>query len=111
MRDLADLEIDAFLGQAELLAQLQALPAWDEWTRLLTQMRVAVLEEMAQASDPGEFRFLQGAAGALGEVLSRPRRIVEAAADYQRIEEDEKRVLRPDLRSAIGLGVDRDGDL
>ena len=111
MRDLREVEIDAFLAQAEKLGQLMAHPSWDGWCELLRSMRQAALEELARGTDPGDFRYWQGVAGALGELLERPERIVTAAADYQRNEEDEKGVIRPDLRAAIGLGVDRDGDL
>lgn len=104
------MEIDAFLAQAELLSQLQASLAWVGWTALLQEMRVSALEQLAVEKDAGEVRYWQGVAGALGEILERPRRIAVAAADYQRTEEEEKHVLRPELRSAIGLGVDRDGD-
>lgn len=109
-RDLKDIEIDQFLAQSELLAQLQGLPAWSAWLELLRSMRTAVMEDMARANDPGEFRYLQGAAGALAEVLDRPARITASAADFQRNEEQEKHVIRPELRAAIGLGIDRDGD-
>lgn len=108
--DLRTLEIDAFLAQGELLARLQADASWEAWTALLSDMRAAALEQLAIEKDAGEVRYWQGVAGALGEVLERPVRIVAAAADYQRAEEEESRTLRPELRAAIGLGVDRDGD-
>lgn len=107
---LEALEIDAFLAQGELLARLQADPSWEAWTSLLRDMRASALEQLAIEKDTGEVRYWQGIAGALGEVLDRPRRITEAAADYQRDEEVEKRTFRPELRAAIGLGIDRDGD-
>lgn len=111
MARLEDLEIDRFLAQGELLARLQADPSWEGWTSLLVAMRVAALEQLAIEKDAGEVRYWQGVAGALGEVLDRPRKIVEAAADYQRSEEEERVGLRPELRAAIGLGVDREGDI
>lgn len=110
MRDLREIEIDDFLGQAELLAQLQSSPAWDGWTRLLRDMRQSALEELARVTDTGDFRYWQGVAAALGEILDRPVRITTSAAEYQRNEEEERRGIRPELRSAIGLGVDREGD-
>lgn len=111
MKDARDLEIDRFLAQAESLAQLHAHPAWPAWTALLRDMRQAALEELARVHDPGEFRYWQGVAGALGEILDRPAKIVDAAAEHQRTEEVEKKVLRPELRAAIGLGVDVEGDV
>lgn len=111
MRDLREIEIDTFLAQAEKLGQLMAHPAWDGWCGLLRSMRQAALEELARCVEPGEFRYWQGVAGALEELLERPERIVTTAADYQRDEEGEKGVIRPDLRAAIGLGVDREGDI
>lgn len=111
MRDLREMEIDDFLAQAEKLGQLMVHPAWDGWVTLLRGLRQAALEELARCVDSGDFRYWQGVAGALGELLERPERIVTTAADYQRDEEGKKGVIRPDLRAAIGLGVDRDGDI
>jgi hypothetical protein len=109
VRDLRDLETDAFLAQAELLAQLQALPAWAAWVTLLRDMRQAALEQLAQ-STPDDFRYWQGAVASLGEIIDRPARMTATAADFQRAEEEEKRVIRPELRAAMGLGVDTEGD-
>lgn len=108
---LDELEINRFLAQGELLARLLTDPAWEGWTALLRAMRLAAMEQLAIEKDPNEIRYWQGVAGALGEVLERPRRIVEAAAEYQRTEEDEKKVIRPELRAALGLGVDHEGDI
>lgn len=112
MRDPQELEKDAFLAQGELLARLLNHPEWESgWCELLRAMRLGALEELARCADPGEFRYWQGFAGALGEVLDRPGRIVREAAAAQQEEESAKPVIRPDLRAAIGLGVDRDGDV
>jgi hypothetical protein len=108
---LEELEINAFLAQGELLARLQSDPSWAGWTTLLTSMRQSALEELARCADAGEFRFWQGVASALGEVLDRPKRIVESAAAHQRSEEEERRGLRPELRAAIGMGLDLEGDI
>lgn len=111
MTRLPDLEIDAFLSQAEYIAQLVTHPAWTAWTGLLTAMRQAALEQLALCSDPGEFRYWQGVAGALGEMLDRPQRIVAAADEIRTAEEADKKGIRLDLRAAIGLGADHDGDI
>lgn len=109
--DLRDLEINAFLAQAERLATLFAHPAWEAWTSLLTDMRLAALEAMAACDEPGEFRYHQGVAAALAAILERPRRIVSEADAYQRAEQVDKNVVRPELRAIVGLGVDTDGDV
>lgn len=108
---LEDLEVNRFLASAELLGQLSALPAWEAWEGLLREMRQAALEELASGSDPGEFRYWQGVAGALGEILSRPKRIIAAAAEFTAIEEADRKGLRPDLRAIVGLGTDHEGDV
>lgn len=110
-RNLQDLEVDAFLAQAETLAQLTALPAWSAWTALLRDMRQAMLEELAQCSDPGEFRYWQGAAHAIAEILERPGRIIATAGEHQRAEEADRRGFRPELRAIVGAGLDADGDV
>jgi hypothetical protein len=111
VQDLRELEINSFLAHAEMLAQLAQHPAWEGWTRLLHDMRQAALEELARGADPGDFRYWQGAAAALGEILDRPTRIITTAADYQRAEEADKGVIHTELRAAMGMGVDREGDL
>ena len=111
MRDLAELEIDSFLANAELLAQLSQQPAWEGWTRLLRDMRQAALEELARCSEPGEFRYWQGVAGALGEMLDRPQQIIKRAAEFQRDEEADRKGIRTELRGLVGVGIDLDGDV
>lgn len=108
---LEALETDRFLSHAETLAQLSALPAWGAWTSLLHDMRQAALEELARVSEPGEFRYWQGVASALGEVLDRPRRICAAAASLVEEEEANKVGIRPELRSIVGMGLDAGGDV
>lgn len=110
-RDLHDLEMDAFLAQAETLAQLAELPAWSAWTALLRDMRQAALEELAHCEQPGDFRYWQGVAHALAEILERPTNIVARAAEFQRAEEADRRVFRPELRAIAGAGLDADGDV
>lgn len=110
MRDLRELEIDRFLAQAETLAQLSALPAWDQWTALLREMRNAAMEELITAK-VDEVRYWQGVASALGEILDRPGRIIASAADYARAEEADKREFRPELRAVVGRGYDESSDV
>lgn len=106
----ADLEIDAFLAQGELLARLIADPSWEAWEGLIRAMRTGALEQLAIATDPQEVARYQGAAIVLAEVLKRPREIAAAAAAQQRAEEEEKVGLRPELRAILGHGIDRDED-
>lgn len=109
-RDLRDLEIDRFLAQAEMLAQLQAHPAWEAWAGLLRDMRQGALEELAREADPSAVRFTQGVVAALDEIVDRAQRVVIEAERLRAAEEEDKRVLRPELRATIGLGADHDGD-
>lgn len=109
--DLKELEINAFLSHAEMLVQLTAFPQWGAWEALLADMRRSVVEELVSATDPGEIRFLQGAASTLGEILDRPRRIISSAADYQAAEQQDSGRVRPELRQLVGMGVDSEGDV
>jgi hypothetical protein len=111
VRDLRDVEVDSFLAQAELLAQLRAHPAWDGWLVLLRNMRQAALEELARCTEPGDFRYWQGVAGAFGEMLDRPDRIIAHASEVIEAEESDRKVIRPELRSIVGAGFDEDGDV
>jgi hypothetical protein len=110
-RDLREVEIDGFLAQAEMLAQLQAHPAWEAFTVLLRDMRQGVLEALARESNVEEFRFSQGVVAALDEILDRPRRVVLDAERIRAAEEENDKVLRPELRATIGLGADHDGEV
>lgn len=107
---LGDLERDRFLAQAEQIAQLMQHPGWPVWVELLRTMRAASLEELAKCADPGEFRYWQGAAGALLEIIERPTQMCELAGQVQRTEEASGQ-LRPELRSLVGLGLDHDSDI
>lgn len=104
--DLSKIEVDKFLAQAETLATLMAHPAYAAWISLLGDMRQSYLEELARCSDPGEFRYWQGAASALAEILDRPGRIVASAGSFVETEESGKGVgvIRPDLRAVLGMG-------
>lgn len=105
---IEQLAIDRFLAQAELLGRLLADPSWSAYTELLTSMRQAYLEEMARCTEPHDFRLWQGAALAIAEMLDRPGRIVARAASHQRAEEDDGRVIRTELRAALGYGVEQE---
>jgi hypothetical protein len=78
---------------------------------LLRDMRASALEQLVIEKDAGEIRYWQGVAATLGELLERPTRVIQAAADYQTTEESEQHVIRPDLRAALGFGVDRESDI
>lgn len=108
--DLKDLETNAFLAQAEMLALLASHPGWEVYAGLLRDMRAAALEELALAG-PADFQRWQGIVAALSEVLARPTRIVEAAAAFTRDEEADKHVYRPELRAIVGAGIDENGDV
>lgn len=110
MTDLRELEINAFLAQGDTLAQLVAHPGWPSYVGLLREMRLAALEQLATA-DPTTVAHWQGVAATLGEIIDRPTRIIAAAAEYQRAEEVDKKVIRTELRAAIGMGVDYEGDV
>lgn len=110
-RDLQALEIDAFLAQAETLAQLSQVPAWSAWTALLRDMRQAALEELAHCTLAEDFRYWQGVAHALAEIMERPGRIIATAGEHQRTEEADRRQFRPELRAIVGAGLDADGDV
>lgn len=109
--DLRTVEINAFLSQADTLANLVSHPAWFTYIGLLRDMRQTALEELAQGSQPADFRYWQGVAATLAEIIDRPDRIITAAAEFQRTEESETKAIRADLRAAIGMGIDREGDI
>lgn len=108
-RDLAEVEVDAFLAKAELIAQLTAHPSWPAWEDLLRTFRQSALEELTRVTDPSEFRYWQGVASALGEIVDRPGRIVASAAEILKAEEADKKGIRPELRAVVGMGFDDDG--
>lgn len=109
-RSLEEIQQDEFLAQAELLATLCAHPGWAAWRTLLRDFRASALEQLAQA-DAQDFRYWQGAAAALAQIMERPERIVAAAAQVQQAEEAVKGIVRTDLRAVMGLGVDSEGDV
>jgi hypothetical protein len=110
-RDLADIQLDALLARGEALAQLMAHPAWPAWESLIAEMRRAVLEDMARESSMDAVRFAQGVVATLDEVIRRTHIVVEHAAAALEAEESDKKVIRPEIRAAIGLGADHDGEV
>ena len=92
-RTIEDLERDAFVAEADLIARLFNTPGWAEYEALLVKMRVAAMEEMATA-EPEEVRMWQGSVATLKEVLERPRQIIEGAKSVLEDEQsDEQRLL------------------
>lgn len=108
---LGELERDRFLAQADQIAQLVKQPAWLGWMELLKTMRTAALEELAKCGDPGDFRYWQGAAAALQQIMERPEQMCALAGQVAGDEEEEQGLLRPELRSIVGFGVDRESDI
>lgn len=106
-RSLEDLERDAFLADAEQLAQLITHPAWPRYEKLLMGMRLGALELMAASRSQRSVVRCQGAVTVLQELLERPRQIVEAARG---ILDDEKRAktARGALDFAAGVHVAED---
>lgn len=106
-RSLEDLQRDAFLAEAESLAQIVAHPSWKRFEELLTQMRLSALEHMAQ-SRPEEFPYWQGVVATLREIKERPHQIVAGAQAI--LDEDAQRKTterRPtDLISRVALEDD-----
>lgn len=108
--DVAALEVDKLLADAEQMAELLTHPAWAAMESLLGAMRNAALEELAQCGRK-DVGYWQGVAAAAVEFADRPRRIIAGAEAIRREEEDNQKVIRPSLRAMIGTGVDRDGDI
>jgi hypothetical protein len=109
-RDLKAVESDRFLASAEMIATLTEHPGWPAYEALLRAMRAGFLEELAQA-DAADFRYWQGAASALGEVIDRPARIVKGASEFLSAEQSDTGQVRPELRAIVGNGYDTEGDI
>jgi hypothetical protein len=97
-RPLDELERDRFLAEAESLAQIIQHPSWARFEELLTQMRLAALEHMAQ-STPVEFPYWQGVVATLREIKERPHQIVATALSVAEDERDR----RDSVRTALDL--------
>ena len=106
-RTLEELERDSFLAEAESLAQITQHPAWTRFEELLTQMRLAAMEHMAQAT-PAEFPYWQGVVATLREIKERPHQIVAAARSVMDEEAQRRSGERQALDFAMGVRVEGD---
>lgn len=107
-RSLEDLERDAFLANAELLAQLMTHPAWPRYEELLTRMRLGALELMASARNQRAVVRCQGAVTVLQELIERPHQIVAAARTVLDDESQRAQGERGALDFAAGVHVAED---
>lgn len=98
-RSVEDIARDAFLAEAETLAQLLQHPGWAVYENLLGKMRLDVVELMAKSTRMRQVVGYQGAAAVLAELIERPHQIVEAAKSM--IEDESRR--RQEVRSALDL--------
>jgi hypothetical protein len=106
-RSLEQLERDSFLAEAESLAQLTQHPAWPRFDALLTEMRLAAMEHMAQAGIP-EIPYWQGVVATLREIKERPGQIVGAARAIVDEEAQQREAKRGALDFAAGVRVGED---
>jgi len=104
---LEELERDRFLAEAESLAQITQHPAWGRFEELLTQMRLAALEHMAQAG-VAEFPYWQGVVATLREIKERPHQIVAAALSVVEDERDQRNSVRTALDLADRVTLEDD---
>ncbi len=107
-RSLEDLERDAFLADAELLAQLVTHPAWPKYEELLAHMRLGALELIATARSQRAVTRCQGAAAILQELLERPHQIIAAAHGIRDEESQRKQGERTALDFTAGVHVAED---
>jgi hypothetical protein len=94
LKYFSDNKVGAVAGSRSWLQH----PAWGRFEELLTQMRLAALEHMAQAG-VAEFPYWQGVVATLREIKERPHQIVAAALS---VVEDEKGQ-RESVRTALDL--------
>ena len=106
-RSFEDLERDNFLAEAESLAQITQHPAWKRFEELLTQMRLAAMEHMAQAT-PDEFKYWQGVVATLREIKERPHQIVSTARQVVDEEAQQRSATRGALDFTAGVRVGED---
>jgi hypothetical protein len=100
-RSVADLEKDAFLAEADMLATLTSSLGYMQYEVLITNMRAAAMEEMAKTT-PDRFPYWQGVVAAYADVLERPRQIVQGAAEIHKEEaSDAERLL--DVRRSLEM--------
>ena len=96
-RSLEELERDAFLAEAEMLAQLIAHPAWPRYEELIGKMRLGALELLASARSQRMVSRCQGAAAILQELVERPHQIVATAKSVLADETQRKQETRSAL--------------
>lgn len=104
-RGIASVDRDAFLAEAESLAQITQHPAWKRFEELLTQMRLSAMEHMAQAT-VAEFPYWQGVVATLQEIKERPGQIIATAKAV--IEEETSSRSRGALDLATRVNVEDD---
>jgi hypothetical protein len=112
-RTYAELEIDAFLAEAEQLGQLVTHPCWPTYIALLAKMRLAAFEELGRCSmdDVGHW---QGVVNTLAEIMERPARVIALAEETKEDEAENKKFSSAAVRDAIRMIATAspiDGDL
>ena len=105
-RSIEDVARDAFLAEAETLAQLLQHPGWAVYENLLGKMRLDVVELMAKSVRMRQGVGYQGAAAVLAELIERPHQIVEAASAMLDDEARRKQEARGALDFAAHVGED-----
>jgi hypothetical protein len=101
VKELEDLEREAFVQEADALSRLAQTLEWPVYERLLSDMRLSALEALAAAPQE-DVRFWQGAVQMLAIILERPKQITETAAAL--IEEEESEADRfKDSRRSLDL--------
>lgn len=103
-------EIAAFLDQAVQLYELTNHHAWPAYEKLIRDLRLKRLEELAEAKDPADMRAIQGAAQVLGQLLALPEQI-QAHAEALKRETDAnapRTYTMDELRAALSAGDDAD---
>ena len=105
-RTLEQLERDAFVAEAESIAQLLQHPAWPRYEDLLNKMRLGALELMAASRNQRAITRAQGAVAILQELIDRPHRIVEAGRGIldEEAQQGERRAL--DYTAGVTVGAD-----
>lgn len=97
--DLRELELNAFMEQADSIARMIHTPEWQVWERLIMAFRAESLENLANA-DAESVRYWQGAVAAIKVLLERPHEIVDAAVEAHA--ENDKDDVRRSLEMAGG---------
>jgi hypothetical protein len=106
-RSLEQVSRDAFLAEAESLAQLMAHPSWPRFDALLTEMRLDAMEHMAQAG-LSEIPYWQGVVATLREIKERPGQITATARSVMDEEAQQREASRGALDFVAGVHVGED---